>query len=424
MLASSRALLIALAPRSYYDAFVSISRGLFNSRSRAEHSRKRKLVSNTFSPKSVVSFEPHVHRHLRLFVRQLDSLVEQSKLRNGAGRKEAHVDCLPWFHYLAFDIIGYLAFDTPFGMLAAGADRVETRVSPESPPGYVSAVSTINRRGQVAATLGCYPALIPYARWMPDPFFSRGLDAIGKLAGVAVARVRARLESPPDEQPKDLLSRLLKGRDDNVQPLARDELTAEVLTQLIAGSDTTSNTCALMYYLACHPSTLHRLQAHLDVALSEVDELPTYDAVKDVDYLGWVINETMRLHSTSGLGLPREIPPNSPGVTILGRHFPAGTVLSVPTYTIHRSKEIWGPDADDFRPERWEKPTPRQKNAFVPFSIGPRACVGRNVAEMELRLIAATWARRYSVELRQGPLVTREGFLNKPLELHVAISRR
>lgn len=66
----------------------------------------------------------------------------------------------------------------------------------------------------------------------------------------------------------------------------------------------------------------------------------------------------------------------------------------------------------------------RQKSAFIPFSYGPRACVGRNVAEMELALIVATVFRRYEFELYQDTLETREGFLRKPLELMVGMRKR
>lgn len=135
-----------------------------------------------------------------------------------------------------------------------------------------------------------------------------------------------------------------------------------------------------------------------------------------------VIKETMRIHSTSSLGLPRIV--TGQPITLQNHVFAPGLVLSVPAYTIHHSKEIWGQDADEFRPERWEKLTERQKNAFIPFSYGPRACVGRNVAEMELALIVATVFRRYEFELRQEKLETREGFLRKPLALNVGMRRR
>lgn len=66
----------------------------------------------------------------------------------------------------------------------------------------------------------------------------------------------------------------------------------------------------------------------------------------------------------------------------------------------------------------------RQKSAFIPFSYGPRACVGRNVAEMELALIVSTVFRNYEFELHQRHLDTREGFLRKPLGLEVGMRRR
>lgn len=135
----------------------------------------------------------------------------------------------------------------------------------------------------------------------------------------------------------------------------------------------------------------------------------------------------MRIHSTSSMGLPREIPAGSAPVVICGHTFQAGDVLSVPSYTIHRSKEIWGADAEKFVPERWspERLTARQKAAFIPFSHGSRACVGRNVAEMELLVICATVFRLFEFEMHQdGPMETREGFLRKPLALQVGMRRR
>lgn len=135
-----------------------------------------------------------------------------------------------------------------------------------------------------------------------------------------------------------------------------------------------------------------------------------------------VIKETMRVHSTSSLGLPRIV--MGDGVTLHGHFFPVGTVLSVPAYTIHHSKEIWGADADEFRPERWMALTERQKKAFIPFSYGPRACIGRNVAEIEMAIIVSTIFRNFEFQLEHDRLETREGFLRKPLHLRVGMRRR
>lgn len=408
----------------FYDAFVSIQRGLFNTRNRAEHTRKRKIVAHTFSLKHITQFEPYVRANLELFVKQWDTLIGRNA-GNPGGKPTAHIDCLNWFNYLAFDIIGDLAFGAPFGMLRRGEDIAEVRASPNAPPIYAPAIEILNRRGEVSAALGCLPGLKRYAAYLPDPFFSRGLQAVQKLAGIAIARVAGRLENPPPADRKDLLARLMEGKDDKGEPMGREELTAEALTQLIAGSDTTSNSsCALLYHVARTPGVLGKLQKEMDGAVPDGVDVPEYEMVRDLPYLQCVLNEALRYHSTSGIGLPRQVPPDSQGVHLHGHYFPAGTVLSVPTYTMHHSKEIWGPDADDFRPERWENVTPRQKNAFIPFSAGPRACVGRNVAEMEMKLIVATWVRRYDVFLRQDYMDTREGFLRKPLGLEIGITRR
>jgi benzoate 4-monooxygenase len=421
----------------YYDAFVSIRRGLFNTRDRAEHTRKRKTVSHTFSAKSVLQFEQYIHHNLEELQKQWDRRAASVEEKGGW----YHMDALHWFNYLAFDVIGDLAFGEPFGMLAKGKDEAE--VSKAGQITYAPAIEVLNRRGEVSGyvestlqiyihlrpatdnthrTIGCFPAIKPYAKYFPDPFFSQGMKAIENLAGIAIARVNARLEKPSDRV--DLLARLMEGRDESGQKLGREELTAEALTQLIAGSDTTSNTsCALLYHCLQHPDVVRKLQQELDDALPDADAVPNYSQVKDLPYLDAVIKETMRIHSTSSLGLPRLIPPG-PGITLLGHHFPQGTVLSVPAYTIHHSTEIWGQDADTFKPERWENVTEKQKAAFIPFSYGPRACVGRNVAEMELALIVGTVFRRYEFEIRQGEMETREGFLRKPLGLEVGMRRR
>jgi len=402
----------------YYDAFVSIRRGLFNTRDRAEHTRKRKTVSHTFSAKSVSQFEQYMHHNLEMFAQQWDNMAAKAPSKGFA-----NLDALNWFNYLAFDIIGDLAFGAPFGMLEKGRDYAEVRETPDSPPRFAPAIEVLNRRGEVSGTLGCLPSLKPWAKYMPDPFFYKGVEAVQNLAGIAIARVKNRLDNADNIDRVDLLARLMEGRDEKGERLGREELTAEALTQLIAGSDTTSNTsCAILYWMLKNPHCVKKLQVELDDAIPDGTAVPQFSQVKDLPYLDAVIKESMRIHSTSSLGLPRQV--IGTGVTVSGHYFPPGTVLSVPSYTIHHSTAIWGPDASSFNPERWSHLTERQKASFIPFSYGPRACVGRNVAEMELALIVATVFRRYEFVLRQDEMLTREGFLRKPLGLEVGMRRR
>ena len=192
-------------------------------------------------------------------------------------------------------------------MLSAGADVAEVQLSPDAPKTYAPAIQVLNRRGEVSSTLGCLPALKPYAPYLPDPFFRNGVRAVSKLAGIAVARVNARLlESQQHEQQqenedeklgsgggggsdgapgprKDLLARLMEGRDENDERLGREELTAEALTQLIAGSDTTSNTsCAWLFWCLNTEGVYGKLQRELDEHVPPDVRVVEFDMVKDL----------------------------------------------------------------------------------------------------------------------------------------------
>lgn len=146
---------------------------------------------------------------------------------------------------------------------------------------------------------------------------------------------------------------------------------------------------------------------------------------KKLKYLEACINESLRLHSTSSMGLPRVVPEG--GLNVCGRYFKEGTILSVPSYTIHRDPETWGEDVEVFRPERWfERDQNLIQKTFNPFSYGPRGCVGKNLATMELFIIIATVFRRYEFALEDPnqSFLTREGFLRKPLYTRVGMMRR
>ncbi|KAG1823417.1 cytochrome P450 [Suillus subaureus] len=414
---------------NFYDAFVSIHRGLFNTRDRADHSRKRKIVAHVFSQKNVLEFEPSVRLYVGQFMNQWDRLSDEA-LKNQSGTEgeggwfgkggRLWLDCLPWYNYLAFDIIGDLAFGSPFGMVLNAKDSAPVAISQkdamnsygsQNECAYVDipAVQILNDRGEFSASMGVLPPA--WRRWvLLLPWYRKGGIAVKNLAGLAVAAVAKRFTTPTDRV--DLLSKLQEGRDDEGNLMGKEELTAEALTQLIAGSDTTSNSsCAITYYLAAN--------------LIEDEYVSTYEQVKHLPYLEAVINEALRIHSTSSLGLPRVVPEG--GLTIQGIHFPQGAVLSVPSYTIHRNTRVWGEDADVFRPERWfERDHATLQKTFNPFSYGPRACVGRNLASMELLIIISSVLRRYEFVLADPDKVfdTREGFLRKPVECRVGIKRR
>ncbi|KAI0997613.1 hypothetical protein K3495_g10575 [Podosphaera aphanis] len=325
---------------------------------------------------------------------------------------------------LAFDIIGDLAFGQSFGMLEKGDDTMEFRKTPEAPSLYASIFQAIDERSLASATLGCLPRLKPYAKYLPDPIYRRGSDGTGKVTSIAISRVTPRVQGKFNPGRPDMLALLLRGRYNSGPELNETDLTSEAVGFLFAGAETVANTaCSIFFFILRTAHVLPKLRAELDATLAKDTVVPHFDQVKSLPYLHHIINEALRIHPTISIGLAREVPPG-PGIHILGRHFPAGTELSVPTYTIHHSAEIWGADAEEFIPERWECLTDRQKVAFIPFSHGPRSCLGRNQAIMELALIIATTVRRWDFELYTKNLEFTEGFTNKPIECLIGVKKR
>ncbi|KAJ7891685.1 cytochrome P450 [Mycena olivaceomarginata] len=407
------------------------------------HARKRKMVSHAFSHKSVVEFEPHIRLHISGLLRQWDRLydgaVEGLSGSEGEGGwtgcdGRLWLNCFPWMNYLAFDTIGDLALGAPFGMLASAHDATPIPATPAaftditfaSPDiTHISAIAVLNGRGEYAAAMGVLPAwLRPFAARLA--WYRARARSTRELTGMAIVAVSKRLAAPTDRV--DILSQLQAGSDERAEPLGRKELTVEAQSFILAGSDTTANSItAIIYLLAANPAIQARLQRELDEHLCiDDDPVATHEQVKHLSYLDACINEGLRILSTSGLGLPRVVPQG--GLAVCGRFFPAGSVVGVPSYTIHRDPEIWGIDPDVYRPERWFDPekSAAMHKTFNPFSVGPRACIGRNLARLELMLFAATLFRRYHFVLAEPekPMETREGFIRKPLRCDVGIKRR
>jgi len=206
-------------------------------------------------------------------------------------------------------------------------------------------------------------------------------------------------------------------------------MKAEALTQLIAGSDTTGNTIShLIDMLMLHPQKLQALHNELDAAYPSPlpeDFVADFASCRDLPYTSAVIHETLRLRTTVSCGLPRVVAKG--GANVCGKFFKEGTVLSTPTYTVHRDVRIFGNNALEFVPERWlGEGRFELEKSFLGFSYGPRACIGRNVAFMELKKTVATLFRRFEYRrvYPEKETYIREGFHLKCQELPVFVSKR
>ncbi|KAH9936562.1 cytochrome P450 [Fomitopsis serialis] len=162
----------------------------------------------------------------------------------------------------------------------------------------------------------------------------------------------------------------------------------EVLNILIAGRDTTSTTLTfLVYLLSVHPHVLVRLREEI---LSRVgpSRYPDFEDMREMKYTRAVINETMRLFPAVPVNIRSNVrattlPSNVPG----GKPYyvPANSEVAYFVVAMQRSKDVWGPDADEFDPsrfldERLQKYVLSNPFNFVPFNAGPRICLGQQLA--------------------------------------------
>lgn len=124
-------------------------------------------------------------------------------------------------------------------------------------------------------------------------------------------------------------------------------------------------------------------------------------------YLQAVIKEAMRIYSPVGMSLPRTVPQG--GATLAGIHFPAGTDVGINPWVAHRNTEVFGSDADTFRPERWlyggENSAERlhDMEAYIlTFGQGSRICIGKNISMLEISKVVPEIVTRFDFEFMDG----------------------
>ena len=208
----------------------------------------------------------------------------------------------------------------------------------------------------------------------------------------------------------DLLAMLMAARDRKSDEAMPDkQLLDEVMTLIVAGHETTASALNWMWYLLSqHPEAESRMHEELDRLPADP---PAMDAVAQLPYTRQVIEETLRLYPPGWLLTRRAIEADN----IAGYPIASKTDVFISPYIVHRHPEFWT-NPERFEPERFSAAHIAKRNRFcyLPFALGPRACIGEHFAMVEMILHTALLARH--IRLRYLP--------KQPIELECQVNLR
>jgi cytochrome P450 len=266
------------------------------------------------------------------------------------------------------------------------------------------AVDVAEAMEQVGETLALSPGNVVRPPWLQTPPPRAYRQAIRELEDVT-ARVTAMHEPEGD----DVLSLLRRAVDTDPDGFPDDELRDQVMTMLLAGHETTALTLTYALFLLSETPDA-RAELHREVD-DVVDGAPRWADLAALDYTERVVHETLRV-----------LPPvwavfREPLVDArLGEYrIPEGAPMMLPQWALHRSGRHW--DAPrTFDPDRWRGTKPAEMSAYFPFGAGPRACIGRQLAIVEAKLILATVFAERDVEVLVDHLPRRAAITMQPTE--------
>ena len=183
-----------------------------------------------------------------------------------------------------------------------------------------------------------------------------------------------------------------------------DSLVDQVMTFLAAGHETTSSALQWASYVLCKRQDIQaklREEVRSNLPAEETSTPITAQQIDSMPYLQAFCNEVLRYYPPVMLTMREAVKDTS----IAGTFIPKGTVISIVPRAINRNRDLWGPDADEFNPDRWMGPG-RSNNggatnnyAFLTFLHGPRSCIGSGFAKAELACLVAALVGRFEMEL-------------------------
>jgi cytochrome P450 len=227
---------------------------------------------------------------------------------------------------------------------------------------------------------------------LPTPANRRFIQARDRLEAALASIILRYQTDPPDRG--DILSGMVAARDADGRPMSPVELRDEVLSQLIAGGDSTGHVMGWAFHeIARHPTAARQLRDEFAQVLEGRD--PTVEDLHRLAYTGRVVNETLRLRSPGWMDMRRTTRP----VRVGGVEFPAEAELLTSFTALHRDPAVF-PDPTAFNPDRWSPghpDRPHRRDVFMPFGAGSRSCTGASMANLQITFVLATVLPRFEL---------------------------
>ncbi|KAG8653560.1 cytochrome P450 86A8 [Manihot esculenta] len=309
------------------------------------------------------------------------------------------------------DLLLRLTFDNICG-LAFGKDP--QTCAPGLPDNSFS--SAFDRATEASLQRFILPEVLwKFKKWLRlgmEVSLSRSLTQLDDyLTAVIEARKKELLHQQKDENPHDdLLSRFMKKKESYSDTF----LQHVALNFILAGRDTSSVAlCWFFWLIMQNPSVEEKVLSEISTVLIEtrgddvsrwVDEPLEFHEIDRLIYLKAALSETLRLYPS--------VPEDSKHVVaddVLpdGTFVPAGSSVTYSIYATGRMRSTWGDDCLEFRPERWLTPDGKQfilhdSYKFVAFNAGPRICLGRGLAYLQMKSVAAAVLLRHKLTVKPG----------------------
>lgn len=366
-----------------YAAMVHQATNTLTVRDRKDHGRRRRVIQQGLSDATLRAFEPYMYEIINRFCdRMIQTAEEETKLKETGESIEtafkqeswnAPRNMSEWCNFLAFDLMATFIFSGQYNML----ERSQYR--------YV--VECIEQSNIRVSSILQAPILKAFR--MDKLLFPRAIGARNKFL-FFVGKLLRDTKKNDRSQRKDLFEMLSHAKDpESGKGFTPEEIVAESVTLVVAGADTSATAmAAIFFYLSRNPDAYARAAAEVRSTFSSVEDIAGGAKLNSCRYLRACIDEAMRMSPSVGQTLAREVPAG--GAVVDGDFIPGGCDVGVPIYSIHHNEEIYS-DPFNYNPERWmvEKEGANQQitdmyAAYNPFSVGPRSCMGKGVALVEM----------------------------------------